>query len=94
MKVFVSAPEDEIRAVLESEFTTEELDALSIEPVHPHSDPLDTDPRRAEPVTTGMLIWFASTIAGGVVYDLTKKAYNVLVEKLGHDRVHEDKGDE
>ncbi len=94
MKVLVNATEAEIREALAEAFPPDALSSLKIEAAENSSDPLAPEPRRAEPITTGILIWFASTMGGGIVYDLTKKAFTVLALKFGHDRVreHEDKG--
>jgi len=91
MKVLVHASEAEIRTALAEAFDANELKALEIEGAEVDSDPLATEPRRADPITVGVLIWFGSAIGGGVVYDLTKKAYTVLAVKFGHDRVKEHK---
>lgn len=94
MKVLVNATEAEIREALAEAFPPEILSSLTIEAAENISDPLAPEPRRADPITIGILIWFASAVGGGVVYDLTKKAFTVLTVKFGHDRVseHEDKG--
>lgn len=89
MRVLVDAPRDEVLAVLRTEFSEAELARLNIDTPDASNAAFGSAPRRAEPLTT-IALWFASAIAGGIAYDLTKKAATVLVKKFGSTRVTEE----
>ena len=96
MTIRVTANHDETIACLKQGLTADEFALLKAEQAS-SDDPLAPAPRRAEPLSTTVLIWISATVASGVTYDVIKavthKAYNLLKQRFGASNVQKDDND-
>ncbi|CAM8670766.1 hypothetical protein MCEMIE4_00081 [Sphingobium cupriresistens] len=86
-QITVNASEKEVREALVSALSPEEFDTFGIsEHERPH-DPFEADQRGEAVSFMTVLVWLSQAAAGGMAYDIMRKASAVLVERFGKDRV-------
>ncbi|GMV76067.1 MAG: hypothetical protein AMXMBFR78_30170 [Rubrivivax sp.] len=83
----------EVKALLADALTDQELAALQIEEKSA-ANPMAPHPRRAEPLSTTVLVWIGGAVATGMAYDVVKalsvKIWQVLEARYGADKVKKD----
>ncbi|MBZ6377870.1 hypothetical protein B5C34_02695 [Pacificimonas flava] len=86
-KISVEAREEEVLATLREELSPDELEMLGVTHIDTSGDPFDPS-KRGEGITfLTVVIWVGQAAAGGIAYDLMKKAGSALIRRFGSERV-------
>jgi len=89
----VYAPTDEVRELLSTQMSPADFKLLNV--ANPADDPFNIRPNRDIEQFITVVEFAANAVAGGVLYDVVKRAYEVLKNRYGN-RVekHNDKNDD
>ena len=90
--LYVDAPAESVLDLLRAYLSKEEMSQISVRQ-YAHNQAGHISTRGDAEIARTVVEFTLTAIAGGVVYDLTKKAARHLVERFGADRVKEEKLD-
>jgi hypothetical protein len=88
--VVVQARPEEVRQALEGILTKDEVDKLTFSARVPGKDDFAPDPRGEQAIVETIITFAVHSVAGGILYDILKRAALALINKYGKDKVKEE----